>query len=241
MEANSRQAALETAAANVRVRTFALETAKARLIEPEMVTEGGGVQIRAPVSGRVLRLLQESEQVVQAGTPLIEIGDPTDIEIKTDLLSSEAVKVSEGDEVIVTGWGGPGNLAGRVRRVEPSGFTKVSALGIEEQRVNVIIDFAGDAAARKGLAHGYRVDAKVVIWRGTDILTVPLGALFRDGSDWAVFKVEDGDARLTRVKIGRNGAFDAEVLEGLKEGDAVILHPSDRIHDGVGVERRNSR
>jgi HlyD family secretion protein len=241
MEANSRQAALETAAANVRVRTFALETAKARLIEPEMVTEGGGVQIRAPVSGRVLRLLQESEQVVQAGTPLIEIGDPTDIEIKTDLLSSEAVKVSEGDEVIVTGWGGPGNLAGRVRRVEPSGFTKVSALGIEEQRVNVIIDFAGDAAARKGLAHGYRVDAKVVIWRGTDILTVPLGALFRDGSDWAVFKVEDGDARLTRVKIGRDGAFDAEVLEGLKEGDAVILHPSDRIHDGVGVERRNSR
>jgi len=244
MEADSRKAALETARANVNVRAFALETAKARLIEPGTPTDTGDtccVRIRAPVSGRILRLLQESEQVVDAGTPLIEIGDPADLEIKVDLLSSEAVKVKAGDAVVITGWGGAGNLAGRVRRVEPSGFTKVSALGIEEQRVNVIIDFVGDPAARTGLAHGYRVDAKIVIWKGTDVLTVPLGALFRDRSEWAVFTVAEGEAHLTRVKVGRIGAFDAEVLDGLKAGDTVILHPSDRVEDGVSVERRNGR
>jgi HlyD family secretion protein len=244
MEADSRAAALKTAMANVNVRAFALETANARLIEPEMATDTGDsccVRIRAPVSGSILRLMHESEQVVDAGTPLIEIGDPNDLEIKVDLLSSDAVKVKAGDAVIITGWGGAGNLTGRVRRVEPSGFTKVSALGIEEQRVNVIIDFTGDAAARAGLAHGYRVDAKIVIWKGTDVLTVPLGALFRDRSEWAVFTVADGEAHLTRVKIGHIGAFDAEVLDGLKAGDTVILHPSDRVEDGVSVERRNGR
>ena len=243
MEADSRRAALETTIANVRVRAFALENAKARLIEPETASETGGsccVRISAPVNGRILRLLRESEQVVPAGTPLIEIGDPNDLEIKVDLLSSEAVKASAGDEVIITGWGGPGNLTGRVRRVEPSGFTKISALGIEEQRVNVIIDFTGEPSVRKGLAHGYRVDAKIVIWRGTDVLTVPLAALFRDGGDWAVFVMERGRARLTRVKIGRNGTFDAEVLAGLEAGAALILHPSDRIHDGARVAVRNS-
>lgn len=243
MEADSREAALKTAMANVNVRAFALETAKARLIEPEIVTDTSGsccVRIRAPVSGRILRLLQESEQVVNAGTPLIEIGDPADLEVKVDLLSSEAVKVKAGDPVIITGWGGAGELTGRVRRVEPSGFTKVSALGIEEQRVNVIIDFTGDPETRKGLAHGYRVDAKVVVWKGEDVLTVPLGALFRERNEWAVFKVEDGEARLTRVRIGRNGAFDAEVLDGLQAGDTVILHPSDRVEGGVAVALRNS-
>jgi HlyD family secretion protein len=243
MEADSRRAALDTMVANVRVRAFALENARARLMEPDAASAAGDaccVRITAPVNGRILRLLRESEQVVQAGTPLIEIGDPNDLEIKVDLLSSEAVKVSAGDEVIITGWGGPGNLTGRVRRVEPSGFTKISALGIEEQRVNVIIDFTGEPSVRKGLAHGYRIDAKIVIWRGTDVLTVPLAALFRDGGDWAVFVMEGGRARLTRVQIGRNGVFDAEVLGGLKAGAALILHPSDRIHDGARVAVRNS-
>jgi HlyD family secretion protein len=243
MEADSREAALNTAMANVNVRAFALETAKARLIEPESEFDTSGsccVRIRAPVSGRVLRLLQESEQVVQAGTPLIEIGDPADLEIKVDLLSSDAVKVNAGDKVIISGWGGPGDLIGKVRRVEPSGFTKVSALGIEEQRVNVIIDFDGKPEDRPGLAHGFRVDAKIVIWRGDDILTVPLGALFRVGKDWAVFTVENGKAHLTKVRIGHNGAFNAELLSGLEEGATVILHPSDRVEDGVRVEVRNS-
>jgi HlyD family secretion protein len=243
MEADSREAAVNTAMANVNVRAFALETAKARLIEPESEFDISGsccVRIRAPVSGRVLRLLQESEQVLQAGTPLIEIGDPADLEIKVDLLSSDAVKVKVGDKVIISGWGGPGDLIGKVRRVEPSGFTKVSALGIEEQRVNVIIDFDGKPEDREGLAHGFRVDAKIVIWRGEDILMIPLGALFRVGRDWAVFTVEDGTAHLAKVRIGRNGAFDAELLGGLEAGAAVILHPSDRIEDGVRVEVRNS-
>jgi len=242
MEADSRRAALQTAIANVRVRAFALENAKAQLIEPEAAPDATGsccVRIKAPVSGRILKLLRESEQVVLAGTPLVEIGDPENLEIRVDLLSSEAVKVSAGDDVIITGWGGAGNLSGRVRRVEPSGFTKISALGIEEQRVNVIIDFTGDPSVRKGLAHGYRVDAKIVIWRGTDVLTVPLGALFREGGDWAVFAVQGGKARLTRVKIGHNGEFDAEVLSGLNAGDTVILHPSDRVRDGIGVTVRN--
>ena len=242
MEANSRDAALSTSVANVKVRSFALETAKARLIDPGPIAKPAGsccVSIRAPVSGRILHLIQESEQVVEAGTPLVEIGDPVDLEIKVDLLSSDAVNVKEGDRVIIEGWGGPKALIGRVRRVEPSGFTKVSALGIEEQRVNVIIDFVGDPDEREGLAHGYRVDAKIVVWSGADVLTVPLGALFRDGGEWAVFVVEDGSARLTRVEIGRNGTFDAEVLGGLEAGAMVILHPSDRIQDGVAVELRN--
>jgi HlyD family secretion protein len=158
-----------------------------------------------------------------------------------DLISSDAVKVKVGDKVIVSGWGGAEDLIGKVRRVEPSGFTKVSALGIEEQRVNVIIDFDGAPDARKGLAHGFRVDAKIVIWRGEDILTVPLGALFRIGRNWAVFKVRDGVAHTTQVQIGRNGAFDAELLGGLEAGDTVVLHPSDRVEDGVRVEVRNSQ
>lgn len=243
MEANSRQAALGTSVANVDVRTFALETAKARLIDPGPVAKTAGaccVSIRAPVSGRILHLIQESEQVVEAGTPLVEIGDPVDLEIKVDLLSSDAVNVKEGDRVIIEGWGGPEDLIGKVRRVEPSGFTKVSALGIEEQRVNVIIDFVGDPNEREGLAHGYRVDARIIVWSGEGVLTVPLGALFRDGGQWAVFVVQDGTARLTRVEIGRNGPFDAEILGGLEPGATVILHPSDRIHDGAPVELRNA-
>ncbi|HZD25161.1 MAG TPA: efflux transporter periplasmic adaptor subunit, partial [Alphaproteobacteria bacterium] len=160
-----------------------------------------------------------------------------DIEIVVDLLSSDAVQVTEGDDVLIEGWGGAGPLPGRVRRVEPFGFTKVSALGIEEQRVNVIIDFTGDPAAWRRLGHGYRVEARIVTWRG-DVLCLPLAALFRKGSDWAVFTVADGHARLRRVKIGHSNGSTAEVLDGLAAGDIVVLHPSDSVADGVAVTPR---
>ncbi|MEM9683710.1 MAG: HlyD family efflux transporter periplasmic adaptor subunit, partial [Pseudomonadota bacterium] len=240
MEANSRDAALSTSVANVKVRSFALETAKARLIDPgPIAAKSAGaccVSIRAPVSGRILHLIQESEQVVEAGTPLVEIGDPVDLEIKVDLLSSDAVNVKEGDRVIIEGWGGPKALIGRVRRVEPSGFTKVSALGIEEQRVNVIIDFVGDPGEREGLAHGYRVDAKIVVWSGADVLTVPLGALFRDGGKWAVFVVEEGTARLTRVEIGRNGGV-AEVAGVSRDARGEVPQDQPGLSVGLYFER----
>jgi len=245
----TRTAALEEAKAALKVRDFELENARAVLMQPGDAETGEGtsasagccVPVRAPVTGRVLQVLQESEAVVPAGTPLVELGDPADLEIVTDLLSEDAVRVSEGDEVAIENWGGARALAGVVRRIEPFGFTKVSALGIEEQRVNVIVDFTGDPAERAALGHGFRLDTRIFIWRGEDVLTVPVGALFRDREAWAVFRVVDGEARLAPVEIGRRNTLEAQVVSGLAEGDRVIVHPSDRIADGVAVSDRELR
>ena len=219
------------------MRRAELETARAALIMPDQpVPDDNGsrvccVPLPAPVSGRVLRVLQESESIVAAGTPLVEIGDPDDLEVVVELLSEDAVRVPPDAPVLIEGWGGGQPLEGRVRRVEPFGFTKVSALGIEEQRVTVVIDFAGDPATRAGLGHGYRVDVQIVEWQGEDVLRVPLSALFRDGDAWAAFAVEDGRARLRRAVLGHIGAMRAEVREGLANGVSVIVHPDDRIMD----------
>lgn len=250
LDMRTRAARLEEAKAALRMREFELENARALLIQPgeEPDAEGAGdgsggagccVPVRSPVTGRVLRVIQESEGVVAAGAPLIEVGDPTDLEIVTDLLSEDAVRVSEGDEVAIEDWGGEQVLSGVVRRVEPFGFTKVSALGIEEQRVNVIIDFAGDAAARAELGHGFRLDTRIFVWRAEDVLKVPVSALFRHGGDWAVFRVVDGEAVLTPIGIGRRNPLEAQVTEGLEEGDRVVVHPSDRVVDGVSVTPRD--
>jgi HlyD family secretion protein len=201
LEVKTRQAAVSTAQASLRVKTFELETARASLIVPgndETSGQEAGsccVEVRAPVSGRVLRVLQESESVVPAAAPLIEIGDPQDLEIEVDLLSRDAVKIKEGAAVLIEDWGGGTTLAGRVRRVEPYGFTKISALGIEEQRVNVIIDFTDPLDKWRRLGHGYRVETRIIVWEGTDVLNVPLGALFRHGDAWAVFVDSEGRAR----------------------------------------------
>ncbi len=215
---------------------------RAALAEPAAgdTPHGGPVVVRSPESGVVLRRLVESEGVVAQGAPLVEIGDPERIEVVIDLLSREAVRVGPGDPVAITRWGGEEALPGRVRRVEPFGELKISALGIEEQRVNVIIDFASETArdiARLG--HGYQVDATIFLWREEDVLRVPIGALFRsDDGDWRVFVVDGGRARERAVRIGHLNDEYGEVLEGLESEEDVILNPSSSVEDGTRVRAR---
>jgi len=175
---------------------------------------------------------------VTAGTPLIEIGNPEKLEIVADYLSTDAVKIREGDRVIINEWGGDTPLNGLVRLVEPFGFMKVSALGIEEQRVNVIIDFSDSPDLRSRLGHGYRVETQVVLEKAENVLLVPLTALFRRGDDWVVFVVHEGRAALRTVQLGlRNGRF-AEIRSGLQEQESLVLHPSLRIRDGDRLSSR---
>lgn len=191
------------------------------------------VEVRSPVAGRVLRVREESERIVAAGTPLVEIGDPSDLEVVVDVLSTDAVRIHPGAPVEIVEWGGDAPLVGKVRRVEPSAFTKVSALGVEEQRVNVIADLTGPAL---GLGDGFRVEARIQVWQGSDLLLVPASALFRTGAAWSVFVVEDGVARRREIEVGERGTAAAEVRRNLDEGDLVILHPSDRLSEGAPVE-----
>lgn len=239
MTYNTRIAAQHTAEAAVQVAKSNLTRANAALIEPgdEQAPHATLVELISPVSGRLLRLIEESEAVVIAGQDLMELGNPLDLEIVVDLLSTDAVQITEGAPVRIYGWGGD-DLTGRVRRVEPFGFTKVSALGVEEQRVNVIIDFTGDRASWQTLGHGFRVDVAIEIWQHTDVIRVPVSALFRHDNAWAVFKVQDGKAARTPVHIGRIGNDLAEVISGLKLDDAVILHPGASVVDQGRIEDR---
>lgn len=195
----------------------------------------GAIVVHAPVGGVVLRRIRESEGVVPAGTPILEIGDVRTLEVVTDLLSEEAVRVEVGAEVLLERWGGKEPLRGRVRRVEPSGYTKVSALGVEEQRVDVVIDFLSSPEA---LGDGYRVISRIVTFSADDALVVPSGALLRTGPDWSVFRVTEGRAELLRVRIGARGDDFVQILEGLEPGDEVVLYPGDRIEDGARVRFR---
>jgi HlyD family secretion protein len=190
------------------------------------------VGVRAPVGGSVLRILQESERIVVAGTPLLELGDPHDIELVVDVLSADAVRIPKDAEILVDDWGGDQPLRGRVRLVEPSGFTKISALGVEEQRVNVIGEFVDPPAS---LGDGYRIEARIVIWEGRDVVKVAGSALFRRADTWNAFVIERGRARLRPVTIGHRSSFEVEVRSGLEPGEIVVLHPSDRVEDGVRV------
>ncbi|MES9828304.1 MAG: HlyD family efflux transporter periplasmic adaptor subunit [Candidatus Thiodiazotropha sp.] len=239
----TRQAALETAIATRQARQAELERARAQLISPVETRSNSEacqcVPIKAPVNGRILKILHKSEGVVSAGEPLVEIGDPTELEIVADLLSSDAVKVQTGQQVIIENWGGETDLAGKVRRVEPFGFTKVSALGIEEQRVNVIIDFTSPKEEWSRIAHGYQVDVSIVLWRGSGVLKLPLTALFRNGDAWAVFMEHGGKAEQRQVTLGRRTGLEAEVLSGLSAGERVVVHPGDRIAEGVEIVARD--
>jgi HlyD family secretion protein len=244
LEVKTRAAALTSAEAALRVKAFELETARASLISPtgphsewDGSSQSCCVEVRAPVSGRILRVIQESESVILSGAPLLEIGDPRALEIIVDLLSADAVKVQEGASVRIEGWGGA-QLNGRVYRVEPYGFTKVSALGIEEQRVNVLIDFEDSPEAWQRLGHGYRVEVRIVVWRADEVLRVPIAALFRDGDDWQTFVLSDGVAEKRSIVLGHYNNLAAEVRDGLREGDQVVLHPSDRIGEGTRIVER---
>lgn len=238
----ARHAGLETARAGLQVRNYELELARAQLVSPlERRASDGScecIPITAPVSGRILKIVDQSERVVRQGELLMQIGDPADLEIVVDYLSTDAVKIDAGQRVIIDNWGGAEPLEGRVRLVEPFGYLKVSALGIEEQRVNVIVDFTSNKGWER-LGHGYQVETKVVLWDADGALTVPLTALFRHGEDWALFVEEDGRARLRLVETGRRNGVVAEIRDGVDVGDRVIAHPSDRIVDGIRVASRS--
>jgi HlyD family secretion protein len=241
LDVRTAAAAVGNARAGVAVRQAALEAARVRLIEPAAAASGRRtVTIRAPVAGRVLRVLQESESVVAQGAPVMEIGDPGDLEVVAELLSSDATRISAGAPAVIDAWGEGPALQGRVRQVEPYGFLKVSALGVEEQRVNVIIDPVDPPAAWAAVGHGYRVEAAVTVWRAEAVLRTPVAALFRHQGQWAVFKVEGNRAHLQRVEIGHNNGELAEVRAGLKPGERVVVHPGQSIADGVSVRVRSS-
>ncbi len=240
-ESKEISAGKELEAAKFRVQSAAadLEREKAGLIslEAQQTQAGKVVTLRAPASCRILRILEKSERVVPFGTPIVVLSNPGKLEIVVDLLSTDAVKVKPGALVIIENWGGPALLRARVRTVEPYGFTKVSALGIEEQRANVIADFIDPP---DGLGDGYRVDARVVVWESADVLKVPSSALFRDGQQWCVFAIESGQAGLMPVEVGHRTASEAEIVKGLSEGILVILHPANAVKKGARVIVRST-
>jgi HlyD family secretion protein len=238
---NVAEAAATAATENVRVSEASLDAARVRLMQPgHRDGTGDTVDVRAPVSGSVLRVAQESEGVVSAGSLLLTLGDPGDLEIVAELLSTDAVQIAPGAEVRIENWGGRDTspLAGRVRLVEPFGFLKVSALGVEEQRVNVIIDFADPPEQWSSLGHGFRVEVAVVTWEREDVVQLPVAALFRSGGDWAVFRVENGQALLTPVEVGRDNGRQAEILGGINPGTTIVLYPGEQVSDGTPVRPR---
>ena len=237
-----RIAALAAAQANVQVREYELKRVRAQLLSPEELQRSrancGCVVLSSPVDGRVLRVLRESEGVVRAGTGLVEIGDPVELEIVVDLLSMDAVRVEPGQRAHIRNWGGERPLEARVERVEPFGFTKVSALGIEEQRVNVVLDLVSPASEWERLGHGYQVDVAIVLWSADDVTKVPVTALFRQDEGWAVFVRENGRAVARPVTVGHRTASEAEILEGVAAGEEVVVYPSEGIAPGVSIVGR---
>lgn len=226
---------------STQVASFELEQARAVLLRAG--SDAGAKEwrheIHSPITGKVLRVFQESSTIVAPGTKLVELGDPTDLEIEIDVLSTDGVVIKPGDRVSIEHWGGERPLRGRIRLIEPSGFTKVSALGVEEQRVNAIIDFTDKPPDRAALGDAFRVEARIVIWETASALRVPTGALFRSDEKWAVFLIEEGRAILRKVEIGRSNDEYAEVLSGLVEGDRVIIYPTDRVLQRVRVKARD--
>lgn len=226
----------------LQIADYELDLARAALTRTHPRSPGDAeswrFEVRSPVSGRVLRVFQESAAIITPGKHLLEVGDPSDLEVEVDVLSSDAVKIAPGARVFLEHWGGDKPLLGQVRLVEPSGFMKRSALGVEEQRVNVIIDFVDPPQKRRRLGDAYRVEARIVIWSAENVLKVPSGCLFRRGEDWAVFAIVDGCSQLSRVGVGRSNALETEITSGLEEGTAVILHPGDKIQSGSRVSPR---
>jgi HlyD family secretion protein len=231
-EVQTAEEAARAAGFAVQGAEYQLQQARARLQTPQR--SGAAIEIRSPIDGVVLKRFRESSAVVAPGEPLLEIGDARQIEIVADLLSTDAVRVAPGAEVLIEQWGGGHTLRGRVRRVEPSGFMKVSALGVEEQRVNVIIDFA-DPSTGRALGDGYRVEVRIITWQEANALTVPAGCLFRQHDGWAVFVVEDGIARLQAVQLGQRNQNVGQILSGISAGQILVLHPPDTLTDGMRV------
>lgn len=240
------QANVDTAEAAISMREAEIANTQAQLIgfdDQGLGTAIGStsddIPLYAPSSGRILRVIQQSETSLPAGSPIMEIGNITnDLEVVVELLSTDAVQVAVGDPVIIADWGGPTELTGEVIRVDPFGITQFSALGVEEQRVNTVIAFASPPEDYVGLGHGFRVEAQIIVWAASDALIVPASALFRSGESWAVFVVFDGTAQLRTIEIGPNNGIEAQVTSGLSEGDNVILYPSSGLFEGMRVAER---
>jgi HlyD family secretion protein len=234
------EADVNAAVAGVNVAEHDVEAARAALRASESPdpTAGRVIEVRAPRAGSILRVFEESERLVAAGAPLLEIGDPSSLEIVADLLSTDAVNVSPGAPVLIDRWGGEGALNGRVRLIEPSSFTKVSALGVEEQRVNVVIDLTDPPTIWQRVGDRFALEVRVVTWECPDVLKVPVGTLFRRGDQWAVFKVVGNRAVTQMIRIGHQNSVEAEVLDGLGANDSIIVHPSERVTDGIRIDVR---
>ncbi|MFQ5480605.1 MAG: efflux RND transporter periplasmic adaptor subunit [Thermodesulfobacteriota bacterium] len=237
-EAEGAEAELAASEAAVKAAGFDVQRARAVLHDSTDARAGRAVSVRSPVDGRVLKIHRESEGVVSASEPLVDIGDPKRLEVIAEVLSADAVRIRVGDKVFLKRWGGGEVLKGRVTVIEPAGFTKISSLGVEEQRVNVIAEIISLPENAMGLGDGYRVDAGFVIWEGASVLTVPVSALFRHGDGWAVFVVKNGRAERRSLKVGHINGLSAEVVSGVSEGEAVIAHPDDALSDGVRVRAR---
>ncbi len=229
---------LASAQFGVKVAQHELEMARAALGHlSHQADEGSQLEITSPIDGRVLKVLQESEGVVNPGSPLLEVGDPSGLEVVVDILTSDAVQVRPGARVLLERWGGE-PLTGRVRMVEPSAFTRLSSLGVEEQRVNVVIDIESPHELWAALGDGYRVEAKIVVWESDAVLAVPASAVFRAEGEWAAYVVEAQVAHLRKLRVGRRSGTEVQVLEGLEPDAVVITHPSDRIEEGSAVTPR---
>lgn len=240
MEADASIKAAEVRAAEFSLQVIDHELAQARAVlqRPDVSAAGNLVEVKSPVSGRVLNVYQESETVVAPGTRILEVGDPADIEIEAEILSRDAVTIKTGDSVEIEQWGGQTTLKGRVRRIEPAAFTKISALGVEEQRVYVLADLVDPPEAANALGDRYRVEVRVAVWHADDVLVVPAGALFREGNTWMTFVYQNGSAKHVTVEAGHTDGRFTEVHSGLKAGDKVLLHPPDTVKDGTAVTER---
>ena len=240
-ELSRSQATQQAAQYTANMARFELDKVRATLAStanPQSAKTAETIKVSAPVAARVLKLLHESEGLVQAGQPLIEIGNPDTLEITIEVLSTQAVQIAPGSKVLFDRWGSDSTLQGVVRMIEPTGFTKVSALGVEEQRVRVIADITTPREVWQRLGDGYRVEARFVIWEGQDILQIPASALFRQGKDWAVFVVQNGRAKTRSVTVGQRAGLIVQILSGIQAGEAVITHPEEKIKDGTRVKVR---
>jgi HlyD family secretion protein len=233
-------------AAELASATFAQKVAEHGIGEARAVlarfTPGAGkseqFEITSPVHGQVLHILRKSEGVVSAGTALLELGDPQALELVADVLSQDAVAIKAGMIARVLHWGGSGALSAKVRRVEPAAFTKTSALGVDEQRVNVVLDLDGAPKDWQALGDGFAVDVEITTWSAPDVIQIPTSALYREGNDWDVFVATGGRARARRVGVGHRGPLKTEIVGGLQPDETVIIHPGAGVHDGVRITFR---
>lgn len=240
-ELNKSRAVRDSAKAAADVARFEFDRAKATLqnFNPvKRTVNHSTVYISSPVSGNIFRIYRESEGSVNTGEPLLDIGNAENLEVRVEVLSSDAVKIKKGTPVLFKRWGGDEPLLGVVRVVEPAGFTKISSLGVEEQRVLIIVDITSPPDTWRVLGDGYRLEAHFIVWEGKDVLQVPASALFRSGKEWAVFVNDNGRARERTVEVGQRNGLTAEIISGIKANEKVIAHPDDSISDGTRIKSR---